>query len=252
MLSKNRLMRNASTFFPLLMLLILTAHCRRSGDGPDGGGLITDTDRLRQEIIGGWNLISSVGESEQWYFTSAGGGRYAYFNGDMFENGQWRIQGQDVLLDEFSPRAIQIDGSILKMGNVRLQRDTSVKSALEERLANWVRGTWVSDDSMLVYNFMENGYYQKTYTDDPSIPIDGDWYMDGMKIVEDDYEMRAVPVTFYNDGNEMRWGAMTFYRQGKRPELVDPDVAQDGDLLGQHSFMADLGRFGEVDRKSVV
>lgn len=239
-------MRNTNTFIYLLVLTVLSLQCRRSGEGGDGSP-ITDTDRLRQEIVGGWNLISAVGESEQWYFSAAGGGRYAYFNDDTFENGQWRIQEQDILLDESAPRAVQIDGSILKMGNVRLQRDTTVKRALEAQLVNWVTGTWVSDDSMLVYTFMENGYYQKTYTDDPSIPIDGDWYMDGMKIVEDDYEMRADPVTFYQNGNEMRWGAMIFYRQGARPERLDTDViAEEADLLSAHTFMADLGRFGEV------
>ncbi|HKK74271.1 MAG TPA: hypothetical protein VJ953_04285 [Saprospiraceae bacterium] len=237
-------MRNTNTFFCLLLLTILTLQCRRSDEGDS---LITDTDQLRQELVGGWNLISAVGESEQWYFTAAGGGRYAYFNDDSFENGEWRIQGQDILLDQSAPRAVQIDGSILKMGNVRLQRDTSIKRALEDRLATWVAGTWVSDDSMLVYTFMENGYYQKIYTDDPTIPIDGDWYMSGMKIVEDDYDMRADPVTFYQDGAEMRWGAMNFYRKGARPEqLTTDDVDAAGDRLNAHTFMADLGRFGDV------
>ena len=238
-------MRNTNAFIVLMLLLVLTTYCNRSDDGP-GGSPITDADHLRQEILGGWNLISAVGESEQWYFTAAGGGRYAYFNEDVFENGQWRIQEQDIVLDELNPRAVQIDGSILKMGNMRLQRDTSVKTSLENQLASWVAGTWVSDDSMLVYQFMENGYYQKTYTDDPTIPIDGDWRMEGMKIVEDDYDMRADPVSFYSDGNEMRWGAMTFYRQGARPERRESQSPAEGELLRDHAFTADLGRFGNV------
>lgn len=234
----------------LLIVSLLTWHCNRSDNRPGNNQPITGQDRLTAELVGGWRLISAVGETENWYFTDAGGGRYVRLSPDVFENGYWSLRERDILLNEGTPRAVQVDGNILKIGNLRLQRDTSVKSDVEQRLSRELKGTWISDDSMLVYEFMDNNYYQKTYTDDPDIPMDGDWYLDGLRIVENNYVQRADPVTFIDDGRRMRWGAMDFFRQGDLPERFSsaaPDAeSPDGERLREHTFSADLGRFGSV------
>lgn len=233
------------TYLPLLVLgLVLMNSCQNGPNRPGSAQSITDADRIRTEIQGGWSLISATGEPEKWYFTDAPTGWYTRFSEDANQSGTWTIRDRDMYLDGTDPRAVQIDGAILKLGNYRLQRDTVVTRELEQRLSREILGTWVSDDSLMVYEFMANNYYQYRYTDDPSVPSDGDWRISGMKLVLDDNVSRADPITIQS--NRLQWGMMYFYREGERPELPPTASVSEGTLISGRAFSADLGRFGKV------
>lgn len=233
------------TYLPFLVLgLVLINSCKNGTNRPGSPQSITDADRIRTEIQGGWSLISATGEPEKWYFTDAPTGWYTRFSEDENQSGTWAIRDRDMYLDGSDPRAVQIDGAILKLGNYRLQRDTVVTRELEQRLSREILGTWVSDDSLMVYEFMANNYYQYRYTDDPSVPSDGDWRISGMKLVLDDNVSRADPIAIQS--NRLQWGMMYFYREGERPELPPAASAAEGTLISGRAFSADLGRFGEV------
>jgi len=232
-------------YLPFLVLgLFLITSCKNGPNRPGSPQSITDADRIRTEIQGGWSLISATGEPEKWYFSDGQTGWYTRFSEDVNQSGTWAIRDRDMYLDGTDPRAVQIDGSILKLGNYRLQRDTIVTRELQQRLSREILGTWVSDDSLMVYEFMANNYYQYRYTDDPSVPSDGDWRINGMKLILDDNVSRADPISI--QGNRLQWGMMYFYREGERPELPPVASTSEGTLISGRAFSADLGRFGEV------
>lgn len=244
--TKGNTMRSKLLLF--VLIAVLAVSCKNKNNRYGSTPSITDTQRLQLEIEGGWALITGTGETENWFFSDARSGRYLRFKiEDEVISGTWSVRDRDIFLEDGSPRAVQIDGTILKIGNYRLQRDTLVHTKVQRLLRRELVGTWVSDDSIMVYEFMPNNYYQYRYTDEPDVPADGDWRIQGMRLIMDNNTQRADPITF--NGNQMNWGMMTFYREGERPDisLSDAYVSNVGTKLTGNSFQADLGRFGIVD-----
>jgi len=94
---------------------------------------------------------------------------------------------------------------------------------------------------------MPNGYMLIAYGDE--MAEDGSWRLSGNQLMENETSISAAPLSFF--GNEMQWSTQRFTRigdvvAGDIPEGVRSRIVAQGQPIGQHSFAADLGDFGQV------
>jgi len=238
-------MRKITMFLLLVSTFMIACNDSDTNNRLPGGGSSLEPNQIQ----GGWDLVSSTGESESWYFD--GSGRYIILTDDAMQQGTWRLEGSDMIIDEAVPQAVSLEGTLMQLGNKNLQRDESVKERLEGRLASQLQGTWNGNDGS-TYTFVkkeDQQEYTSTFSDQENVPYNGTWELNGNKLILDGAQMLADRI--YISGNILRWGGAEYRREGSAPAtssgadpVRNPNIP--GEAIAKHSIRTRLKTYGEV------